>query len=156
MDDNEQSALKERFQDAIDGFIDKIKDDPNVIAVLVGGSFAYDVLWEKSDIDMMIIVRDLRLNNTYISLVEDGITINAGLIPRSSFKRGMEGSIGGSFFQSFITNGKIVYSNDESPGSDNEILPGSKRRLLPSSSHGILQSPLREAPTVGGGNDRPA
>jgi hypothetical protein len=114
MEDIQQTALKQRFQGAIDAFIDKVKDDPNVIAVLVGGSFAYDVLWEKSDIDMMIIVRDQKLTSTYISLVEDGITINAGLIPRSSFKRDMEGSIGGSFFQSFISNGKIEYSTDES------------------------------------------
>lgn len=114
MDDLQQAALRERFQGAIDAFVEKIEDDLNVIAVLVAGSFAYDVLWEKSDIDMMIIVRDQKLTSTTVSLVEDGLTINAGLIPRSAFKRGMEGSIGGSFFQSFISNGKIVFTRDES------------------------------------------
>lgn len=109
-----QAALRARFQGAIDTFIGKIEDDPNVIAVLVAGSFAYDVLWEKSDIDMMIIVRDQKLTSTTVSLVEDGLTINASLIPRSAFKRGMEGSIGGSFFQSFISNGIIVYTRDDS------------------------------------------
>lgn len=114
MDEMQQAALRERFQGAIDSFIDKVKDDPNVIAVLVSGSYAYDVIWEKSDLDMQIIVRDQRLTSTYVSLVEDGITINAGLIPRSAFKRDMEGSIGGSFFQSFIAQAQIVYSTDES------------------------------------------
>lgn len=114
MDEIEQAALKQRFQNAIDAFVDKIKDDPNLIAVLVGGSFAYDVIWEKSDIDMMIIVRDVKLTNTHLSLVEDGITISAGIVPRSAFKRDMEGAIGGSFFQAFISNGRIVYSSDES------------------------------------------
>jgi uncharacterized protein len=114
MDEMQQTALRERFQGAIDSFVTKVKDDPNVIAVLVSGSFAYDVIWEKSDIDMQVIVRDQHLTSTYVSLVEDGITINAGLIPRSAFKRDMEGSIGGSFFQSFISQGQLVYSSDES------------------------------------------
>ena len=114
MDEIQQAALKERFQGAIDSFVEKVKDDPNVIAVLVSGSFAYDVIWEKSDIDMLVIVRDQKLTSTYVSLIEDGLTINASLIPRSAFKRDMEGSIGGSFFQSFISNGKIVYSTDDS------------------------------------------
>ena len=114
MEELDQAELKARFQRAIDAFVAKVKDDVNVIAVVVNGSYTYDVLWEKSDIDMMVVVRDQRMAAESLSLVEDGITINLGLVTRSSFKRAIEGAIGGSFFQAFIAKGEIVYSTEES------------------------------------------
>lgn len=114
MNDMEQAALKMRYQKAIDQFIHKIRDDINVIAVIVSGSVAYDVIWEKSDVDMTVVVRDQPLKSDSLSIVEDGITFNVCLAPRSSFKRGMERAFGGSFLQSYLSNGKIVYSTEES------------------------------------------
>lgn len=114
MDEKEQSELKIRYQQAIDQFIDKIKDDINVIAVILGGSVAYDVIWEKSDVDMTVVIRDQKLSSDNLSITEDGITFNLYLVQRSTFKRGMEGSIGGSFLQSFMAKGEILYTTDES------------------------------------------
>lgn len=114
MDEKEQAELKIRYQQAIDQFIDKIKDDINVIAVILGGSVAYDVIWDKSDVDMTVVVRDQKLSSDNLSITEEGITFNLYLVQRSSFKRGMEGSIGGSFLQSFMAKGEIVYTTDES------------------------------------------
>jgi hypothetical protein len=110
----EQSALRSQFQQAIDRFVDKLKEDINVIAVIVGGSVAYDVIWEKSDVDVTIVVRDQILKGRSLSLTEDGITFNTYLMSRSQFKRGLEGMVGGSFIQSYFANGKMVYSTDES------------------------------------------
>ena len=114
MDQRSQEELKQRYMAAVHSFIGKVKDDPGVIAVIVSGSLAYDVVWEKSDIDMTVIVRDQVLKNDSYCIVEDGITINVYLMVRSEFKRAIEGSIGGSWFQSYLSNGKIVYSSDES------------------------------------------
>lgn len=114
MDGISQSELKERYMAAAESFTDKIRDDPNVIAVILCGSLAYDMVWEKSDIDMMLVVRDQHLVNRSYCIVEDGITINVDLIPRSDFKRGMERMVGGSFLQSYLAKGKIVYATDDS------------------------------------------
>ncbi len=114
MNDIEQAELKKRYQRAIDQFIDKIKEDVNVIAVIINGSVAYDVIWEKSDVDMTVVVRDQQLKSENLSIDEDGITFNVYLVQRSTFKRGMESALGGSFLQSFFSNGKIVYSTEES------------------------------------------
>jgi hypothetical protein len=114
MDDKQQLELKERYTAAVDNFVGKIKQDPNIIAVIVCGSLAYDVIWEKSDIDMSVVVRDQVLKNTGYCIIEDGITINVELIPRSSFKRGMEKQLGGSFSRSYFAKGKVVYSTDDS------------------------------------------
>jgi uncharacterized protein len=114
MNDTEQTALKERYQRAVDAFIDRVREDVNVIAIIVSGSFTYDVLWEKSDVDMTVVVRDQPLKSESLSIIEDGITLNVYLMPRSRFKRGAEGAIGGSFIQSYLAHGKIVYSTDDS------------------------------------------
>ena len=114
MDNNKQAQLKERFNNAMDNFVNKVKDDPNVIAVILSGSLAYDMIWEKSDIDMTVVVRDQSLKNNDYSIIEDGIIINVYLMVRSEFKRGMERNIGGSFSQSYFSKGKIVYTTDDS------------------------------------------
>jgi len=114
MDDIKQAELKERFNAAVDSFVSKVKDDPNVIAVIVCGSVAYDVVWEKSDVDMTVVVRDQNLKCNYYCVVEDGITINVDLKLRSEFKRELERNLGGSFGQSYYSKGKIVYTTDDS------------------------------------------
>ena len=49
-----QAEIKERYLAAVDSFVDKVRDDPNVIAVIVCGSLAYDVVWEKSDMKVFM------------------------------------------------------------------------------------------------------
>lgn len=114
MDKKRQEELRIRFNAAVDSFVEKVKGDPNVIAVIVSGSLAYDMIWEKSDIDMDLIVRDQILKNDSYTLIEDGIIINVHITVRSSFKRSLERSIGGSFVQAYLSRGKIVYTTDES------------------------------------------
>jgi predicted transcriptional regulator len=114
MDDILQAKLKQRFNAAVDSFIGKVKDDPNVIAVIVCGSLAYDLVWEKSDIDMTMVVRDQTLKNKSYCIIEDDITINVDLMIRSDFKRGLERNIGGLFSQSYFSKGKMVYTTDDS------------------------------------------
>jgi predicted nucleotidyltransferase len=114
MDEKARIEIKQRYISAVESFISKVKDDPNVIAVIICGSLAYDDVWEKSDIDMTLVVRDMHLNNDLYCIVEDGITVNVHVMVRSSFKRDVESFIGGSFAQSYFAKGKIVYTTDDS------------------------------------------
>lgn len=109
-----QTGMKERFMAAVESFVAKIRDDANVIAVIICGSLAYDMVWEKSDIDMTMVVRDQALKNENYCIIEDGITINVHLMVRSAFKRGLERNIGGSFSQAYFAKGKIVFTTDDS------------------------------------------
>jgi len=112
--DSYQAEMRDRYARAVDSFVDKVRDDPNVIAVIVSGSFTYDVIWEKSDIDMTLVIRDQMLKVDSYCIVEDGITINVQLAPRSGFKRFIESKVGGSWEQSYMSKGKIIYTTDES------------------------------------------
>ncbi len=114
MEKEEQAIMKERYMAATNSFIDKIKVDPNVIAVIVCGSLAYDVVWERSDIDMTVIVRDQLLKTDSYCIIEDDILINVSLLTRNDFKRNLEKMRGGSFGQSYFAKGVMLYSTDES------------------------------------------
>ncbi len=108
------SELTKRYGDAIDSFVDKIRSDPNVIAVIVYGSVSHGTLWEKSDIDMEVIVRDQKLDHKSYGISEDNILINVNLTQRSDMKRWMEKSLTGSVGHSFGATSKVVYTTDES------------------------------------------
>lgn len=114
MDVEGQESLKARYLAAVDSFVAKVKPDPSVIAVIVCGSLAYDMVWEKSDIDMMIVIRDQPVRDGSYSVVEDGIVINANIVTRSGIRRNLERSLGGSFLQSLMAKGTVAYSSDES------------------------------------------
>lgn len=114
--DTTQKEVQERYNRAVESFVKNIKSDPNVIAVIICGSLAYDVVWEKSDIDATVIVRDQALKTASYCITEDDIVINIYLVTRSDFKRGFEKMKGGSFLQSYYTRGRMVYTSDESLG----------------------------------------
>jgi hypothetical protein len=114
LDERTQTEIQKRYIAAAESFIAKVRDDPSVIAVIVCGSLAYDQVWEKSDIDMALVVRDQPLKHDSYCIIEDGITINVSLMVRSAFKRGLERNIGGSFSQSYFAKGQIVFTTDDS------------------------------------------
>ena len=109
-----QSKIHARFEAALNAFVDKIKSDPNVLAVSVVGSFANDTVWEKSDMDTCVLVRDAKLAAKSYCIEEDGLIINVSLETLFNFKRGLERSLGGGMENSMIMQAKIVYTKDES------------------------------------------
>jgi predicted nucleotidyltransferase len=113
MENNSQIELQERFQEAADSFVAKVKADPNVVAVIICGSLAYDKVWEKSDIDMTLIVRDQTLTSNSYCIIEDDITINVNIMIRSSFKRYLENADAGWFTHSYYSKAKILYTIDD-------------------------------------------
>jgi predicted nucleotidyltransferase len=103
-----------RYLAAVDSFVEKVKDDPNVIAVIVYGSVAQGTVWEKSDVDVMLVVRDQNLLNDNYGIYEDNITFGLEICRRSDLKRTIEKALTGSVGHSFSTTCKIVYTRDES------------------------------------------
>ena len=104
-------AMTERYLNAVESFIEKAKKDVNIIAVIIAGSLANDVVWEKSDIDAIAVVRDQNLKIHEFTLDEDGITLNMNVQERSSFVRMIER---GGWNSSFMAKARVMYTTDES------------------------------------------
>jgi excinuclease ABC subunit A len=73
---------REKHLQALNSFVTRVKKDPNVVAILIYGSLAYGTVWERSDIDVELIVRD---GTEFIArwvyvIEEEGVEINISAI----------------------------------------------------------------------------
>jgi predicted nucleotidyltransferase len=105
--------LTKKYMEALDNFLDRIKQDRYVLAVILAGSLEHDLVWEKSDIDLILIVDDMKKPRNFYSLVENGIIINAFIYNRSQFKRDFDSELSSSQFHSWISKTKLIYTRDD-------------------------------------------
>lgn len=106
-------SVKARYEAAVAALVERLKQDRMVLAVILCGSLAYDEVWEKSDIDL-ILVGEEKTPQRGFGLVEDGINIHATMMPRSALKKIVEGSLQSAFFHSLLSKGRILYTADDS------------------------------------------
>ena len=108
-----QAAIKARFQHALDTFTSKVRQDSYIIAAILAGSLSHDQVWEKSDIDMLLVGRNEKIPERQYSLIENGIHIHAWLLSRSKFKQQIERALQSSFFHSYFSKSTLLFSTDE-------------------------------------------
>ena len=105
----------QRFTDALDVLVEQIRLDRSVLAVILCGSLAHDTVWSRSDIDLVLVTIDDRKHETdTLSLYADGVNVHAILVPRTEFRKMVEGSVRNSFLHSFLVKGRLLYTHDES------------------------------------------
>ncbi len=109
------NAIEQRFSAALEALIERVKRDRSVLAAVLCGSLSHDTVWAKSDIDLLLItVDDRKAGKEWLSLYADGVNVHAMLMPRTEFRRTVEGSIRNSFAHSLIAKGRLLYTHDES------------------------------------------
>ena len=112
-----------RFEVALNQLIERIAEDRYVLAVVLVGSLSAETIWQRESLGLWIIEADgvsRRLpsdgedERIFRILVENGINIHAEVIPRSRFKKMVEGASRTAFSCSFFAERRIVYSKDPS------------------------------------------
>ena len=94
--------------------VEQIKDDRAVLAAILCGSLSHDTVWDKSDVDLVLVtIDDKKVPQEHIALNADGVNVHAALIPRAEFRRLTEGSYRNSFMHSFLAKGRLLYTHDE-------------------------------------------
>jgi hypothetical protein len=108
------SSVQQTFQAALGTLVEQIKDDRSVLAAILCGSLSHDTVWERSDIDLVLVtVDDKQIEASDISLYADGVNVHAFLMPRATFRKTVEGSLNNSVFHSFLAKGRLLYTHDE-------------------------------------------
>src|SRR5690349_1954395 len=111
------------FEKALQLFLDRIRADRNLLAAVLVGSLTEETVWRRDAISLWLIEKDgvtkrLRADGEdpriFRTLVEEGVNLHVELIPRSRFKRMVEGSARTAFRYSFFARRKLVYCNDAS------------------------------------------
>ena len=112
-----------RFEKALQLFLDRVRADANLLAAGLVGSLTEETVWRRDAISLWLIEKDgvtrrLRADGEdpriFRTLVEEGVNLHVELIPRSRFKRMVEGSARTAFRYSFFARRKLVYCNDPS------------------------------------------
>jgi uncharacterized protein len=122
-DDVEKVA---RFEAALNQLIERIAEDRYVLAIVLVGSLSTETIWHRETLGLWIIEADgvsRRLpsdgndERIFRILVENGINMHAEVIPRSRFKKMVEGASRTAFSCNFFAVREIVYSKDSSIAS---------------------------------------
>jgi hypothetical protein len=109
----EPGSVRDRFTTALDALVAQVKHDRSVLAALLCGSLAHDAVWEKSDIDLVLITADdKKPAREDVALYADGVNVHALLLPRAEFRKAVEGALRGSILHSFLARGRLLYTHD--------------------------------------------
>lgn len=112
-----------RFERALQLFLERVRADPNLLAAVLVGSISEETVWRRDAISLWLIEKDgvtkrLRADGEdlriFRTLVEEGVNVHVELIPRTRFKRMVEGSARTAFCYSFFARRKLVYCSDPS------------------------------------------
>ena len=102
------------FTAALDALVPQLQADRSILAALLGGSLSHDRVWEKSDIDLLLItVDDALAGPSYVSINADGVNVHAMLMQRAAFRKLAEGSVHQSFMHSFLAKSRVLFTRDE-------------------------------------------
>jgi uncharacterized protein len=105
--------LRRKFEAALDSVVEQVKRDRSVLAALLCGSLSHDRVWAKSDIDLVLVtIDDRKVATGDLCLNADDLNVHAMLIPRTEFRKMVDGSVRNSFLHSFLTKGRLLYTHD--------------------------------------------
>ncbi len=112
---NRRILFGEKFVRALEELVAEVKKDKSVLAALLCGSLSHDAVWEKSDIDLLLITIDdnRKTESGLVYLNANGVNVHASLMTRTEFRKGVESALRNSFMHSFITKGRVLYTYDE-------------------------------------------
>lgn len=123
MTNNDDVEKVARFQAALNQLSERIAADRYVLAIVLVGSLSPETIWRRETLGLWIIEADgvsRRLpsdgedERVFRILVENGINIHVEVIPRSRFKKMVEGASRTAFSCNFFARRQIVYSKDPS------------------------------------------
>lgn len=109
----QQIAIKKRFDNALEAFVEFIQQDKSIQVALLFGSLVEGNVWEKSDVDIILVSNDEKNPYKFYWLEQDDLNFQVTIYSRNRFKRMFEQNLSGSWFQHMLSTCKILFSEDE-------------------------------------------
>jgi predicted nucleotidyltransferase len=107
--------VHQEFTAALDRLVEQLREDRSILAAILCGSLSHDTVWAKSDIDLVLVtIDDRKVPAGDAALYADGVNVHAWLMPRTEFRKAVEGASHQSFQHSFLAKGRLLYTHDES------------------------------------------
>jgi predicted nucleotidyltransferase len=107
-------SIQKKFTEALENLIAQVKEDRSILAAILCGSLSHDTVWEKSDIDLALVtIDDKKVKTGSLALYASEVNVHAFLLPRTEFRKIVEGTVRNSFMHSLLAKGRLLYTHDE-------------------------------------------
>jgi len=101
-----------QYQKAFNSVLDRIKIDESVLSMLVFGSMVTGDLWEESDIDFFVIVKEDFGKIRDIYAEEEGIPIHIKLMGKEKFIQIYSDNVKGGYMHRIFSSSRLLFSKD--------------------------------------------
>ncbi|MGH4137673.1 nucleotidyltransferase domain-containing protein [Clostridium sp.] len=101
-----------QYQKAFNSVVDRIKVDEAVLSVMVFGSMVTGDLWEESDIDLFVIVKENFLKIRDIHTEEKGVPVHIKLMGKERFIQIYTDNLKGGYMHRIFSSSRLVFSKD--------------------------------------------
>src|SRR5690348_4799985 len=107
-------SIQQKFTKALAALIEQVQKDRSILAAILCGSLSHDTVWAKSDIDLVLVtIDDKKIERADLALYADGVNVHTYLVPRTEFRKTVEGAVRHSFIHSLLAKGRLLYTHDE-------------------------------------------
>lgn len=101
-----------QYQKVYNILIKRLKGNKKVLAVMVFGSMVSGDLWEESDIDFFVVIKDELKEIVDIYITENEIPVHIKLMSVEKFFYVHDNYIRGSFLHRILSSARLVFSKD--------------------------------------------
>ena len=105
--------VRRKFQDGLEAFVEVVKQDQSILAGMLFGSLVEGNVWEKSDVDIILVSNDEKTRYKFYWIEESGLNFQVAVYSRNHFKRFVEQALAGSWVQHMIQTSVILFSRDK-------------------------------------------
>lgn len=106
-------SIDDRYRQALDKFIEKVKKNDKIIGVLLAGSLYYNFVNEDSDINIILVAVDGSIDRLNYVCIEDDITFNIDVFQRTQIIHNLSKQFGDMYRLSYLTNCEFVFCKDK-------------------------------------------
>jgi len=101
-----------QYQNAFNSVVDRIKVDESVLSVMVFGSMVTGDLWEESDIDLFVIVKENFEKIRDIYTQEKDVPVHIKLMGKEKFILIYSDNLKGGYIHRIFSSSRLVFSKD--------------------------------------------
>src|SRR5260370_38899200 len=102
-------STEQRFTEALTELVAQVKLDRSILAALLCGSLSHDTVWDKSDIDLILVtIDDKQVETGHIALYAGGVNAHTFLMRRGEFRKAGGGRVRNSFLHWVVAKRRLL------------------------------------------------
>ncbi|MBK1809344.1 nucleotidyltransferase domain-containing protein [Clostridium sp. YIM B02505] len=102
-----------RYQKVFTSVIERLRENQDILAVMAFGSMVTGDLWEGSDIDIFVILKEQQESIRNIYTEENGISVHMKLLSKENFLNFYQNNVIGGYMHRILISSKLIFSKDE-------------------------------------------